>query len=263
MGDDDRNILKISDFEVWYNNLANKLSDDSAEGVYFQLETDKINFQSTEEEIISRLNCVCSGKEKLCCLKLLELLRMKYHFGVVEKEVYLNEGYREKMMETAMNCYDQKDFETAVYVFRKLAEMNDSRAKNNLAYMIRRKETEGRTKPPILEAMMLLREGIEDKEVFSLVNMALIFALDLGEERDWQIADDMFSEIPDDKVEDAFNWWRRLADEGELEGAIVLLWLLRHSKVKQTQLEDVKKLKQNLLEKIEKIPEWLNECIKE
>lgn len=82
------------------------------------------------------------------------------------KSVYLNEGYRERMMEIAMNCYDQKDFETAVYVFRKLVEMNDSRAKNNLAYMIRRKETKGITKPPILEAMMLLKEGIEDKEGF-------------------------------------------------------------------------------------------------
>lgn len=130
------------------------------------------------------------------------------------------------MMEIAMNYYDQKDFETAVYVFRKLVEMNDSRARNNLAYMIRRKETEGRIKPPIREAMMLLREGIEDKQGFSLVNTALIFALDLGEEREWQIADDMVSEILDDEVEDVFHWWKRLADEGEPEGAIVLLWLL-------------------------------------
>lgn len=261
MGDNDREILKISDFEVWYSNLVNKLSDDSAEGVYFQLETDRINFQLTEEEIISRLNCVSSGKEKICCLKLLELLRMKYHCSVVEKGVYLNEGYRERMMEIAMNCYDQKDFETAVYVFRKLAEMNDSRAKNNLAYMIRRKETEGITKPPILEAMLLLREGIEDKEGFSLVNMALIFALDLGEAKDCQIADVMVSEIPDDEVEDIFHWWKRLADEGEPEGEIVLLWLLRHGKVKQNQVENVKELQNNLLEKVGKIPEWLNEIL--
>lgn len=180
MGDSDREILKISDFEIWYSNLADKLSDDSAEGVYFQLETDRINFQSTEEEIISRLNCVCSGKEKICCLKLLELLRMKYHYGVAEKGVYLNEGYRERMMEIAMNCYDQKVFETAVYVFRKLAEMNDSRAKNNLAYMIRRKETKGITKPPILEAMMLLREGIEDKEGFFLSKYGIDFCVRFG-----------------------------------------------------------------------------------
>lgn len=57
--------------------------------------------------------------------------------------------------------------------------------------------------------------------------MALIFALDLGEEKDWQIADDMVSEIPDDEVEDVFHWWKRIADEGEPEGVIVLLWLLR------------------------------------
>ena len=257
MEDNERGILEVSDFEVWYSNLAIKLSNDSTEGVCFWLETDRINFQSTEEEIVSRLNCACSGKEKICCLKLLELLRMRYHCSVLQKRIYVDKGYQEKMMETAMSCYNQKDFEVAVYAFRKLIEMNDSGAKNNLAYMIRRKEAEGRTKPPILEAMMLLKKGVEDKDSFSLVNMALIFALDLGEEKDWQIADDMISAIQDDEIEDVFHWWKRLADEGEPEGAIVLLWLLRHGKVKKDQLEDVEELK-NILGKVERIPEWLN-----
>lgn len=259
MGNNDKETLKISDFEVWYDNLATKLSDDSIEGAYFRFDTDKINFQQTEEEIISHLNCACSGKEKICCLKLLELLRMKYHYGEIIKGVYVDEGYQKKVMETAMNSYDQKDFETAVYAFRKLVEADDSRAKNNLAYMIRRKEAVGRTKPPILEAMILLREDIEHKGGFSLVNMALIFALNLGEERDWRTADEMVSEIPGDEVEDIFHWWKGLADEGDPEGALVLLWLLRHRKVKQSQLGNVKELQKLITEKFGKMPEWLNE----
>lgn len=258
MGDNSRIILKASDFEVWYDNLATKLSNNSAEGVYFQFDIDKINFQQTEEEIISRLNYVCSRKEKMCCLKLLELLRMKYHCGVVIKGIYVDEGYKKKVMETAMSSYDQKDFETAVYAFRKLAEEDDASAKNNLAYMIRRKETEGRTQPPILEAMMLLRKGIEDRDAFSLTNMALIFALDLGEEKDWRTADEMISEIPNDEAEGVFHWWKGLADEGDPEGDLVLLWLLRHGKVKQNQLENVKELQKRITEKIGKMPEWFN-----
>lgn len=91
--------------------------------------------------------------------------------------------------------------------------------------------------------------------------MALIFALDLGEEKDWWMADDMVSEIPDDEVEDVFHWWKGLADEGEPEGAVVLLWLLRHGKIEQDQIKNVKEFQNNLLEKIGKIPEWLNEIL--
>lgn len=261
MGDNDREILKVSDFGTWYDNLVNKLSNDSAEGVYLQFDADKINFQQTEEEITSRLNGAYSGKEKMRCLTLLELLRMKYHYSVVIKGAYVDESYKKKVMETAMSSYDQKDFETAAYAFRQLAEADDSIAQNNLAYMIRRNETEGRMKPPILEAIVLLREGIEDKDAFPLVNMALIFALNLGEEKDWRTADEMVSAISDNEAEDVFHWWKGLADEGDPEGSLVLLWLLRHGKVKQSQLGDVKKLHKQITERIGKIPEWLGEIL--
>lgn len=261
MGDNDRGSLNISDFEAWYDNLATKLSDELAEDVYLRFDSDKINFQQTEEEIISRLNGACSGKEKLRCLKLLELLRMKYHYGIATKRAYVDEEYRKKVMESAMSSYDQKDFETAAFAFRKLAEADDSVAQNNLAYMIRRKQTESRTEPPILEAMILLRKGIEDKEAFSLVNMALIFALDLGEERDWRTADEMISEISANEAEEVFCWWKGLADEGDIEGTLVLLWLLRHRKVKQSQVGNVKELQKQVKEGFGKMPEWLNEIL--
>lgn len=261
MGDNDRGSLNISDFEAWYDNLVAKLLDELTEDVYLRFDSDKIDFQQVEEEIISHLNGACSGKEKLCCLKLLELLQMKCHYGMTKKMAYVDEEYRKKVMESAMSSYDQKDFETAAYAFRKLAEADDSVAQNNLAYMIRRKQTEGRTEPSILEAMILLRKGIEDKDAFSLVNMALIFALDLGEERDWRTADKLISGISTNGAEEVFHWWKGLANAGELEGTLVLLWLLRHGKVKQSQVGNVKELQKQVKESLGKAPEWLNEIL--
>lgn len=106
--------------------------------------------------------------------------------------------------------------------------------KNNLAYLIRRGELrsvriEGSKRFPV-KAEELLEEGVKGNEGFSHVNYALTIAgfyknhggeygLGLEYLRDHLCA-------LDDCLSDIKRWWLRLAKEkGELEGAIVLMWL--------------------------------------
>lgn len=161
----------------------------------------------------------------------------------------------------AMEYYERGDFETAASLFRALAKEGNASGKNNLAYMIRRNEVPAEKEPVIIEAMELLREGVGNMDVFNMTNMALIFALNLGKESDWRIADDLMAEIPMSEAQQIWNWWEKLSRSGEVEGDLVLLWLLRHKKVAGSPAENIQDLWKRLQEKLDTIPQWLNEIL--
>ena len=70
-------------------------------------------------------------------------------------------------------------------VFRILSYNGDSNGRNNYAYMLRRGEASSSVHNPKLQAVILLREGIIEKEPFSYVNEALTFCLCFGSDLDW------------------------------------------------------------------------------
>lgn len=105
---------------------------------------------------------------------------------------------------------------------------------NNIAYLMRRGElrgarVEGSKNYPI-GARELLEEGVEENEGFSLTNYALSlsgFSKDNGGSYDSGLAFlQVHFSIYDKSLPDIKKWWWRLAKEkGELEGAVVLMWL--------------------------------------
>ena len=143
--------------------------------------------------------------------------------------------------------------------------------KNNIAYLVRRGELRfarvdnyGRHPGTVEE---LLEQGTREREGFSLINYALaISGFNKDRNGSYEVGlnylQNRFSP-PADTLRDIILWWWRLAKErGELEGAIVLLWLFELGCVDLTgevisenefSLDDVILLVSHFGEKLEKL----------
>lgn len=113
---------------------------------------------------------------------------------------------------------------------------------NNLAYLIRRKEIRNPEKASSKEIVELLKPGIVKKDTFSLINMALFWALNIGEEDDWKMADVLISLISKSDVHRAYLWWLDVGNKDDVEGQLVHLLLIRNGKIAKSPLGEMKTL---------------------
>lgn len=105
-----------------------------------------------------------------------------------------------------------------------------------LAYRIRRGEAEDAEKYRLRDIFDLQKDGIQRKNTFSLINMALFCALNVGDQESWQLADQMMEMVSAEDTSSALKWWSDVAKNGETEGYLVHLWLLEHQKIQSTPL---------------------------
>lgn len=126
---------------------------------------------------------------------------------------------------------------------------------NNLAYVCRRHKAELNSSN--VEIIDLLLDGVRNQDTLFMVNMALHFAQNLGNEEDWLLADRLFCLLlsDDPSFEDAIEWWKDLAEESDDEGLIVLLWMERHGHLELP--EKLREPAQNLIEHRKDIPSWV------
>lgn len=99
-------------------------------------------------------------------------------------------------------------------------------SRNNLAYMLRRKEITSVVYNGVNYSVeMLLQEGVAEKEPYSIMNYALYISYENGY---YNYGKGLtFLEQYKDSVHllDASRWWYKLKKEGELEGYVVSMWL--------------------------------------
>ena len=150
-----------------------------------------------------------------------------------------------------MQAYEKGFFELAELAFC------EADAKNNLAYMIRRKEVKDFLKYSNKNIAELLQEGVHQKEPFSMINMSLLWAINIGTEDAWKLADDIMSNIPKDNIMSALRWWYDVAKKGDVEGYLVHYWMLRHGKIDKTPLGTKSELIERLSADISGIPYFL------
>lgn len=154
----------------------------------------------------------------------------------------------------SMESYEAKDYATAFYGFVKGAQMGSTVAKNNLAYMIRRNEYRIDGLDKATTALKLLVPGVKEREPFSIVNTALILCLLLKEDHDWQTADKLFEYVTE-KEQSVCDWWANLGEE--VECYLVHFFLLRHDKIKHSDLGSIKSIALKLAKSIDGFPDWL------
>ena len=156
-----------------------------------------------------------------------------------------------------MAAYSAKNYAVAEVAFKMIAESGDTSAKNNYAYMIRRHEIAFPSKRDHIIALRMLQEGVKEGDAFSLVNTALVFALMLGDDESWHLADSIFERLSGFGGMLVSSWWEGLAKEGDNEGYLVTFFLLRHGKIDNDSLGSIKGIAARLKKSIKGFPEWI------
>lgn len=146
-----------------------------------------------------------------------------------------------------MSAYELKNYIVAERAYRLAVEHCVEEYliigyKNNLAYLIRRKEIENPDNRSEKEVPVLLRDGVAKKDTFSLINMALFWALEHGNRDNWELADKLVSYVNKSDISGAFEWWKEVALADEAEGYLVHLLLMRHGKIGSSSLGSIEKL---------------------
>lgn len=165
-----------------------------------------------------------------------------------------------------MSAYKARNYVVAERAYRLAVKICDedyliTGYKNNLAYLIRRKEVEKPEKRIKKEVPILLREGVAKKDTFSLINMALFWALECGNEENWDLADKLVSYVNRSDVTGALEWWKDVALADEVEGYLVHLFLIRHGKVDSSSLGNMDELFKRVKKEYPGIPEKMKSIV--
>ena len=191
--------------------------------------------------------------EKECLLrnKLEQLIGMVRRFSETDISTYAH-----ILHAIAFEEYEAGEVDFSEHLFRSACDLvDDSSLNNNLAYVLRRKSDD-----PINngEVITLLLPGVQEKEPFCMINMGLLFSLNLSTPDDWRTADALFSLLPDG-LNGADSWWENLGKSNDPEGYLVHFFLLRHNNVEQSDLGSIKIIAMRLKRNIETFPAWLAE----
>ena len=189
--------------------------------------------------------------EQLKCYRLYEYLRKKYNLSSNTFLMLMDLGT------IGLESYQNGDMISAATAFSIMCDYGNSTGRNNYAYMIRRGEIPKGTEKSIIDAIKLLKPGIYDSVPFAFVNMALLFAINLGTDSDWKISDELMEKLPGDNSFGVQSWWEDIGNKGEIEGLLVHYYLLRHKKITKSVFGDLEVLSKKLVEGIKTFPEWL------
>ena len=150
-----------------------------------------------------------------------------------------------------MEAYANGNFELAEKAFK------ESGCKNNLAYMIRRGEVKDPSQYSMTYVAELLKEEVQQRDPFAMINMALLWALNVKGEDSWKLADNIMSMVPAENSSFALRWWFDVAREGDVEGYLVHYWMLRHRKIEKTLLGSKAELLEKVAAEIKDMPSFM------
>ena len=165
--------------------------------------------------------------------------------------------FSSRIASIGMAAYSAQRYTVAETAFKMIAESGDTSAKNNYAYMIRRHEIAVPSNRDHVLALRMLQKGVIEGDAFSLVNTALVFALMVGDDESWHLADSIFERLSGFGGMLVSSWWEDLAKEGDNEGYLVIFFLLRHGKIDNDNLGSIKSIAMRLAKSIDGFPEWL------
>ena len=212
--------LKNDDLQELYNHIINQIKQYNPEGQELLDELDFENFRLSIEESIEEIQTK-------------ETLRIKFNPATVQ--YYYSEG----RYEDAKKQY--------------LLSFSTLESRNNLAYMLRRGEIESVHYGGIdYSVEMLLQDGIDAKEPYSIINYALHISCVNGH---YDYKKGLYYLMPfadKSNLLDVAIWWHSLKQKGDLEGYVVCMWLcdlgLDHSESIVNLKEQVEKTYSDLIE---------------
>ncbi len=165
--------------------------------------------------------------------------------------------FSSRLASIGMSAYSAKLYPVAETAFRMLSEGGDTSAKNNYAYMVRRHEIVAPSSQDHVRALKLLHKGVQSKDAFSLVNTALVFALSLGDDDSWRLADNIMQHLSSFGGMLVESWWEEVAQSDDIEGYLVLFFLLKYNKIDSSSVGSQKSIAVRLKRELKGFPDWL------
>lgn len=132
-----------------------------------------------------------------------------------------------------INAYRKEKYRLAELAFL------DADIKHYLAYMIRRDEVKDPTEYSKKMVVQLLKEDVDKKDPFAIVNMALFWAIKIRGDKAWKLADCMMSQLSENKSLYIYSWWLEVGlseNKNYFEGYLVHYWLLKYQKISNSRL---------------------------
>ncbi len=156
-------------------------------------------------------------------------------------------GVKPALISEALGFYQVERFQEAKEAF--LAAFHPdhffSPANNYLAMMLRRQEIGDLNHLGYAYTVPeLIGQGVEQGDVFSLINMAL-FQSSVYEGGDITGGDPLISLIRSEEresIEEAKRWWTHMARLNDLEGQVVVYWLLKHELIDRSSVGNLRTL---------------------
>ena len=201
---------------------------------------------AAEKNDITKLNSLADAVKKRVLLEK-EIINIKKLFHLVD-ELQSCASWALSYSALGRDAYEINNYILAELAFQAANNPKNISASNDLAYIIRRGEIGDTAKYNSRDIVDLLKEGVQNKDAFSLINMALFWALKVGDLDSWELADNLIQMVSSDGLSSALNWWLSLAKKGDVEGELVHLWLLKHNKIQMTPLGT----RRELLERVKK-----------
>ena len=95
---------------------------------------------------------------------------------------------------------------------------------------------------------------------FMIIN--IYYALYFVSIHEWENADSQFKRLrySDPEIEESINWWKRLYDQGDYEGSLVLGWLIKYGfyeddkRIASDYFEDAQKYYEDMPDFLYSIP---------
>lgn len=189
---------------------------------------------AAEKNDITKLNSLADAVKKRVLLEK-EIINIKKLLHLVD-ELQSCASWTLSYSALGRDAYEINNYILAELAFQAANNPKNISASNDLAYIIRRGEVGDTAKYSSRDVVDLLKEGVQNKDAFSLINMALFWALKVGDLDSWELADNLIQMVSSDGLSSALNWWLSLAKKGDVEGDLVHLWLLKHNKIQMTPL---------------------------
>ena len=195
---------------------------------------------AAEKNDITKLNVLADAVQKRVLLEK-EVINIKKLFHLVD-DLQSCASWMLSYRSLGREAYEINNYILAELAFQAANNPKNISASNDLAYIIRRGEVGDAAKYNSRDVVDLLKEGVQNKDAFSLINMALFWALKVGDLDSWELADNLIQMVSSDGLSSALNWWLSLAKKGDVEGELVHLWLLKHNKIQMTPLGTMEEL---------------------
>lgn len=109
----------------------------------------------------------------------------------------------------------------------------------------------------LTQVLLALRDGIQASQPLSMVRAALVFALSLGTDEDWHLADGLMELTPEAEALRLQSQWGPDAGADSREGMLVHYFWLRHRKIRKSEWGTAEDLSRRLSWEIATFPEWL------